>query len=286
MTLSTHKAPGQPRPRATTSLVVLALIAAIIIGGFLALGTWQVQRRAWKLDLIARVDQRVHAAPVAAPDSARWPQVNRADDEYRRVRVSGTFLNDKETLVQAVTELGGGFWVITPLRTADGSIVLVNRGFVPPEFRERARRLTTEPIGPVEITGLLRITEPKGGFLNTNTPAEDRWYSRDVEAMAAQRGLKDVAPYFIDADAGGRPMQVGVPESAVAASRNPQVWPQGGLTVISFPNSHLGYAITWYALALMATGGAVLVGREELRRRRLAGDGGRDQAGSMSTQRK
>jgi surfeit locus 1 family protein len=286
LTLSTHKAPGHPRPRAATTLVVLALLAVIIIGGFLALGTWQVQRRAWKLDLIARVDQRVHAAPVAAPDRSRWPQVNRADDEYRRVRVSGTFLNDKETLVQAVTELGGGFWVITPLRTTDGTTVLVNRGFVPSELRERSKRLATEPAGTSEVTGLLRISEPKGGFLNTNVPADDRWYSRDVDAIAAQRGLRDVAPYFIDADAGGRAAQVAVPESAVAASRDPQAWPQGGLTVISFSNSHLGYAITWYALALMATGGAVLVAREEWRRRRQPGDGGREQATGASTQRK
>ena len=61
-----------------------------------------------------------------------------ANSEYRHVQVSGTFLNDSETLVQALTDLGAGYWVLTPLRQADGTLVLMNRGFVPPERRERA----------------------------------------------------------------------------------------------------------------------------------------------------
>ncbi len=111
---------------------------AAAFAGFVALGTWQVQRRAWKLDLIERVDQRVHAPAVAAPGPERWTQVNAASDEYRHVSVTGSFLHDRETLVQAVTELGSGYWVLTPLRMADGRTLLVNRGFVPPEQRERA----------------------------------------------------------------------------------------------------------------------------------------------------
>ena len=106
---------------------------------FVALGTWQVQRRAWKLDLIARVEQRVHAPAVPAPGPAQWPEVTAAADEYRHVTATGTFLDTSQTLVQAVTDLGAGYWVLTPLQAADGSIVLVNRGFVAADDRNRVQ---------------------------------------------------------------------------------------------------------------------------------------------------
>jgi len=248
-------------PRGRGTLLALALLAALLFAVFVALGTWQVERRAWKLDLIARVDQRVHAAPEAAPGPAQWPQISAASDEYRRVRLTGTFLHDREALVQANTDLGPGFWVLTPLRQADGSTVLVNRGFVPPEARERAARSGTEPTGATTVTGLLRITEPNGGFLRKNDPAGNRWYSRDVQAIAAARGLgNDVAPYFVDADAGTTPGVVGTART----------WPAGGLTAIAFHNSHLIYAITWYGLALMVAIATWYVGREEGRLRRRA----------------
>jgi surfeit locus 1 family protein len=237
--------------------VALALIAVLAFAGFIALGTWQVERRAWKLDLIERVDQRVHAPAVPAPGPRQWPQISAAGDEYRRVQATGTFLHDRETLVQASTTLGAGHWVITPMRQADGTVVLVNRGFVPPERRDPSSRGTDAPQGVTTVTGLLRITEPGGAFLRHNDPAGDRWYSRDVQAIAAARGLERVAPYFIDAQAAS-------PAVAGAA----QSWPVAGLTVISFPNNHLVYALTWYGLALMVAGAAWYVAREESRLRR------------------
>ncbi|RZI97154.1 MAG: SURF1 family protein [Variovorax sp.] len=238
-------------PRVRPAAFFFTVLAVALFAGFIALGTWQVERRAWKLDLIERVNARVNAAPVAAPVPAQWSKISAANDEYRHVLLSGTFLHDRETLVQAVTRQGSGFWVLTPLRAADGSsTVLVNRGFVPADAREHSARATNEPVGNVTVTGLLRLTEPGGGFLRRNDAAGDRWFSRDVEAIAAARGLANVAPYFVDADA------------------NPaQPLPVGGLTVIAFHNSHLVYAITWYGLALMVVGAAWLVRRESLRRR-------------------
>ena len=106
----------------------MAVAAVVLFCVFMMLGTWQVQRRAWKLDLIARVDERVHAPPVPPPPPAEWAQVTAANSEYRHVRVTGTFLNESETLVQALTELGAGYWVLTPLRLADGTLLMVNRG--------------------------------------------------------------------------------------------------------------------------------------------------------------
>lgn len=258
---STRNGTPAGRPRGAAARVALAVCAALAFAGFFALGTWQVERRAWKLDLIARVEQRVHAPASEAPGRERWPQVNAADDEYRRVRIAGRFLHDKETLVQASTRLGAGFWVLTPLQATGGRIVLVNRGFVPPEARERAARAATEPQGESSVTGLLRMSEPKGGFLRKNEPAADRWFSRDVQAIAAARGLSNVAPYFVDAEA--------APSSPGAAP----AWPAAGLTVIAFPNSHLVYAITWYGLALMVLG-AAWFGWREGRRRAGEADGG------------
>lgn len=247
------------RRRSPATLVVLALLAVAAFAGLFALGTWQVERRAWKHALIARVNERVHAAPVEAPPPARWPQVSAASDEYRHVRIAGEYLHDRETLVQAVSAYGSGYWVMTPLRQADGTVVLVNRGFTPQDHAERATRAGNEPGGTVTVTGLLRISEPGGGFLRHNDPTGNRWFSRDVAAIAAARGLDAarVAPFFVDADATARP----------APGETP-AWPVGGLTVISFPDNHLVYALTWYGLALMVAAAACYVGREEYRSRR------------------
>ena len=235
-----------PRPAWVRALVVVCALA--LFAGFVALGSWQVQRRTWKHELIARVEQRVHAPAVAAPGPAQWPQVNAADDAYRHVRLSGHFLYAHEVLVQAVTVQGPGFWVLTPLRSADGSTVLVNRGFVPPALRDPITRLTADPQTRVSVTGLLRLSEPGGGFLRHNDPQHGRWYSRDVQAIAAAQGLGPVAPYFVDADAG-------TAEAATAPSG--AAAPIGGLTVVQFTDHHLVYALTWYALALMVASAVV-----------------------------
>jgi surfeit locus 1 family protein len=233
----TSKANGTRGDAARPSLwlTVLSLTAVALL---IALGVWQIERRTWKLALIERVEQRVHAPAQPIPSPAAWPTVSAANDEYRHVSVTGRFLHDRETLVQAVTEEGPGYWVLTPLQRSDGTLVLVNRGFVPLERRDASTRRDGKPQGQVEITGLLRVTEPKGGFLRTNVPEHNRWYSRDVAAIAAARGLDHVAPFFIDADA----------RSQSGSS------PIGGLTVISFPNNHLIYALTWFALAFMLAG--------------------------------
>jgi surfeit locus 1 family protein len=240
------------RQHSAAGLTIFCGSMVLLIGALLALGVWQVERLSWKRDLIARVDQRVHAEPSPAPTRAAWSRVNRPDDEYRRVTAEGTLQNDLETLVYASTALGPGYWVITPLALADGTSVLINRGFVPTEKRDPTTRLDGQISGPVSITGLLRLTEPKGTLIKKNDPAGDRWYSRDTAAIAQQRGIAVIAPYCIDAD--------GTP--------NPGGMPTGGLTQIAFPNNHLVYAITWFVLAAMALGLLVIVVRVEMRVRR------------------
>uniref|UniRef100_UPI0025DCF325 SURF1 family protein n=1 Tax=uncultured Brevundimonas sp. TaxID=213418 RepID=UPI0025DCF325 len=159
----------------------------------------------------------------------------------------------REALVKAVTDLGPGYWVVTPLTTDQGFTVLINRGFVPPERQKPSDRAAGQIEGPHTVVGLLRLSEPDGGFLRANDPAGDRWFSRDVTAIAKARGLSGpIASYFIDAD----------------ATPNPGGWPRGGLTVVRFANSHLIYALTWFGLALMSAAGFVFFLREERKRRR------------------
>jgi len=210
--------------RAALSAVALSAIALL-----LALGVWQVQRRAWKHALVAQVEQRLAAAPVPAPPPARWHALG-SGDAYTRVAVRGRWRRwgrgRADTLVQAVTDYGGGYWVLTPLDTDAGWTLLVNRGFVPLDAAP-----APPPAGPVHVTGLLRLSEPGGGFLRANRPGDDRWYSRDVAAVAARRGVAGAAPYFVDADRAG------------------SGWPRGGLTVVRFPDNHAVYALTWFACA-------------------------------------
>jgi len=216
-------------------VALLAVLAAALLG-LVLLGNWQLARREWKLALIERVARHLAAPPVPAPGPEQWQAIGRAD-AYRRLRAEGVFHHDLEACTQAVTERGPGCWVLTPLAMADGRWLLVNRGFVDNARRDPAMRRAGQVSGPVLVTGLLRISEPGGGFLRRNDPAGNRWHSRDVAAIAAARGLPPdrVAPYFLDADT----------ESSVPGG------PVGGLTVIRFADHHLIYALTWYGLALM-----------------------------------
>lgn len=203
-----------------TGLVLVAI--ALLIG----LGVWQLQRRTWKLALIAQTERQLRKPPVAAPPPGLTVQ---AGDVYKPLVATGRYRAAADTYVQAVTELGGGFWVMTPFDTTRGFTILINRGFVPADQRGR----TPPSPGVQTVRGLLRLPEPGGGFLRHNDPAAGRWYSRDVAAIATAQRIRPVASYFID------------------ASGPTTGWPRGGLTVVRFHNSHLVYAFTWFGLALL-----------------------------------
>lgn len=223
------------------------LLLALLMG----LGCWQLQRLAWKEALIARIEQRRLAAPQALPAPAAWADISRDAHEYLTVRLSGVFDHDRETLVQASTVLGPGWWVLTPLRLDSGDWVLVNRGFVDASRRVRTAR-DPEPIGPVQIQGLIRLTEPEGRLWQSNDAVGNRWYSRDVQMLASARGLHalggQIAPFFVDQAEPG----VTTPSSA---------WPRPGLTVLNFRNNHRMYAFTWFTLAAMVAAGLVMMWR-------------------------
>lgn len=255
----------KPRSRKTLR-VSAAILAVLMFAGFFALGTWQVFRLQWKLALIERVEQRVHAAPVDAPGAAQWPQVTAESQEYRHVRLRGVYLPALSTRTLASTERGQGYWLLTPMCTADG-IVMVNRGFLPageggwkPEAAPALAGADpcADAHGPqVTASGLLRMSE-KASVLRKNEPERNFWYARDLPAIARARGLPAVAPFFVDVGANGE-------APAVAGEAQP---PVGGLTVVSFPNNHLVYAVTWFGLALMVAGAVAWVVREQRAGRR------------------
>ncbi|HEY8229664.1 MAG TPA: SURF1 family protein [Rhodanobacteraceae bacterium] len=230
----------------------MTLLAGVFVG-LILLGNWQVRRYHLKLRIAHDIATRVHAPPVAAPGLAQWPHIAAGHEQYLHVRLHGRFIGG-QTLVHGSSSKGYGYWVMAPLRTDRGFVVLVNRGYVAPEpSGTPASAKIAPPEGEVTLTGLLRLTEPRGGFLRHNQPKRDLWYSRDVAAIAAADKLPadQVAPYFVDADA--------------SASANEL--PFAGLTSIRIYNHSFGYAITWYLLALGTLLAAGIVIRHEMQTR-------------------
>lgn len=235
-------------PARSRLAAVLAAMLVLLAVGFVALANWQWQRLQWKETLLARVARIDAEAPISPPGPSEWMDLRLADDEYRPVQLQGQFDATREQRVLASTVHGRGHWVMVPVLTPQGFWVWVNRGFVDEAHREPASRPAPNS-AELQRPGLLRFSEKFW------LPGMDR-ASRDIVRLSAAAGLpaKRVAPYFVDA----RPA-TGTPEEA---------WPHAGLTVLSFNNRHLGYALTWAALALGSLAGAGLIWR--LGRRHVA----------------
>ena len=210
----------------TMTLVGLTLAMTVT---FVLLGNWQMRRLTWKLDLIEQVETRLAEEATAAPLHAD------KDDAYLRINTIGVFDHDAYALIQAVTELGPGFWLMTPLVTENG-ILWVNRGFVP--TKRASNKEWTRPAAQQSVTGLLRISVPDGTLLQKNDPKENLWYSADIEALSAARDYELFLPYYIDS----------VHAGAITD------YPRGGMTRVRFKNNHLQYALTWYAMAVLLLG--------------------------------
>lgn len=214
-----------------------AIMAVAGVAILIALGTWQMQRLAWKQGLLADISQRAHGDPVVVTRAEQSKRAG-ADVEYLRVKIGGQFLHDKERHLFAFdSKYGPGYHIFTPLKRSDGSIVFVNRGFVPSELRDPAKRDAGQVAGEVEIVGLVRGSEKPRTFTPENNVADNIWYWRDLDGMAVSvfgQETPRLIPFFIDAEA----------ESRVSGA-----WPKGGVTRLELPNRHLEYAITWYGLA-------------------------------------
>lgn len=225
-------APSRRAPPGWRAYAAAAVAFAVLVG----LGTWQVQRLHWKENLIATIEERRHSEPQPLAGVERIYAAT-GEVDYQPVRLSGTFLHDKEQFFFATWKGATGYYVYTPLRLDDGRFVLVNRGFVPYELKDRARRPQGETAGPVTVTGLARnpLAGKPSSIIPDNDPAKNIFYWKDRDAMAANAGLEPgrLVPFFVDAD----------------AAPNPGGLPEGGVTQIDLPNNHLQYALTWYGLA-------------------------------------
>ena len=200
----------------------------------LGLGVWQIERLSEKEALIASVEAGLQAPPIPLDEALKLGN----DAEWRHVRLTGHFLNDKEVYIFAQGPMGAvGVHVIAPLMRAEGGTVLVDRGFVPEALRDPATRATGEIENETSLTGVLRLSQRPGLFTPAPDLANRLWFVKDVPAIASSMGL-DVPPVLIEAD----------------ATPNPGGWPLGGQTNIDIPNDHLQYAITWFGLALALMG--------------------------------
>ncbi|XP_029024532.1 surfeit locus protein 1 [Betta splendens] len=216
----------------------LLLIPATTFG----LGTWQVKRRQWKIQLIDNLAKLTTAEPIPLPPDPH----ELSNLEYRRVRVHGHYDHSKELYVmprspvdpeKEAREAGSlsssgetGANVITPFHCKDlGITILVNRGYVPRQKIKPETRMKGQVEGDVEVVGIVRLTETRQPFVPKNDVERNQWHYRDLEAMSHVTGAE---PIFIDADFG----------STVPGG------PIGGQTRVSLRNEHLQYIITWYGL--------------------------------------
>jgi surfeit locus 1 family protein len=213
---------------------------AVLIG----LGSWQMERKAWKEGLIARIAARVHADPVPLPSG---PGTDGKDDlEYLHVSARGRFLHDKERYLYAPTAGGPGWHVYTPLELEPQRIVWVNRGWVPDARKAPDTRLQGQVPGEVEVRGLVRLQMRPGWFTPQNDPARNLWYWPDIAAMTAS-----AFPAGLQTGPGSPQGHVSLPLvlEADAQPEPPGGLPRGGVTRLELPNRHLEYALTWYGLA-------------------------------------
>jgi surfeit locus 1 family protein len=205
----------------------------------LGLGVWQLERREWKRELLHRIEVNQAAQPITLDELLRGDPLSH---EYGRVRLSGSFLHDKEFYLAARSLKNKvGLQVVTPLRSADGTIVLFDRGWVPQEQKEAARRAEGQLKGPVELIGIVRRTQEQRQFAPENVPERNVWFHVDVPLMRKLAGGRPdtrLDSFFLEAD----------------GTANPGGLPVGGQTRLDIPNDHLQYAITWFGIALALVG--------------------------------
>jgi surfeit locus 1 family protein len=228
--------------RANWSRRGFAALMLALTALFVSLGVWQWLRLTEKEALIATVADRMQRDPLELPTPAMWPSLDIEEFDYRPVGVTGTWLPDETILV--FTSLsdargrhsGAGYWVMTPLALEQGGTVFVNRGFVPQASRAAFATGGAVDPGLVRVTGVARLSEEVGSFTpGTDTPNRIEWV-RNIDRLArlVDPALGPFAPITLD-----------LPSAGAGAL------PQGGETVVSFPNNHLGYAITWLGFAVL-----------------------------------
>ena len=225
-------------------LVTMAALAVLI-----ALGVWQLERKAWKESLIATLQQRTSAAPADLPRPESWEYLTPENSEFRRVKLQLEFLDRPHARFFASGSAlredvkSPGYFVFVPARIRSGQVVVIDVGYTP------ARQYAWKA-GQAEIVGYLRWPESPSWFVSEHDTAGDTWFVRDQRAMAKIRGWGEVAPFYIDQEAP-------VPEGGL---------PRPGGVKVNLRNDHLGYALTWFGLAAVLAVIFVLWAWKELRR--------------------
>jgi surfeit locus 1 family protein len=233
---------AQPRRRrGVLEPTIFALVGVTVLIG---LGIWQLDRRTWKENLIVTLNTRLARAPQDLPPRDSWPRLQPLGNEYTRVKFPAEFLEGQEALVYTAGSAfrpdvqGPGYWAFAPARLAGGSIVLVDRGFVPMERMNPASRGEGTPHGSIDIVGVMRWPETRGLFTPADEPQNNVWYLRDSTAIATAKKWATAAPFYIEQESP-------VPPGAL---------PLPGKLQVELPNNHLQYALTWFGLALGLAG--------------------------------
>jgi len=207
----------------------LAIIAIGVFFVLVGLGTWQLHRLAWKEGLITERQTKMALPPlvISAPLTSKPLQ-------FRRVEIRGRFLNKKKILIGPKSYRGSPGWhVVTPLELSSGSIVLVNRGWVPGLSKGVALKTTTPEFGDTRVVGITRWPRRLGYFAPENVPEKNQWFRIEPTTMAKKLGLKRVAAYWVTA----------------VAPLKPIGFPIGGVGNQLPNNNHLSYALTWFFMA-------------------------------------
>lgn len=210
---------------------ILAAIAFGVVGVaiLLVLGFWQVQRLAQKEALIAEIEARLAADPVALPQGP-----DPARDRLLRVAATGRIGPEELHVLSSVRPWGAGYRIVSPMTLPDGRRILVDLGFVPQGMKDPAARpaqARNDPArAPETVTGPLYWPLETDSYTPEPDLARNIWFGRDVDAMATALSTE---PVLLIAESHPRPE-----------------WPRPQPPGADLPNRHLEYAITWFGLAV------------------------------------
>ena len=198
--------------------LVLGVVGIVIL---IMLGTWQLQRLDWKNTLLDNIEQKITAEPVQLTE-----ELSEVKDQYRSVIIEGVIRPGEIHVLTSLKSMGPGFLVVVPFELVDGKIIMVDRGFIPEAEKnlERSR-------GRVKILGNLLWPNETDSFTPAPDAKKNMWFARDLKKMSNQLKTDEVLVVMRESTPTGTPL--------------PQ--PIG----IHIANDHLGYAITWFSLAVV-----------------------------------
>lgn len=210
----------------TRRMIFPLLIGIVGTAILMALGFWQVQRLDWKLGVLADIEARIVADPVAVP---AVPNPDR--DRYLPVTATGTITDEEIDVLVSMKGAGAGYRIISAFLTDDGRRLLLDRGFILDERKD-------EPRPPVRatVTGNLHWPDEVDGYTPDPDLGRNIWFARDVPAMAAALDTEPVMIILRD-----------------SSETNPVATPLP-VDTTGIPNDHLNYAVTWFGLAAVWVG--------------------------------